>query len=228
MDGIHDLGGMHGFGPIEVEENEPVFHAPWEGRVVGLFIPLLLQGYFNLDAFRHGIETMDPSRYLTASYFERWLASIEKNLVRAGTIRAEELEDRARALVSDRDAPRTVQPRAASPPASARRPQQGFGRDVGSPARYRAGDAVRARNLHPAGHTRLPRYARGKRGHVARVYPGFVFPDTNAHGKGENPQYLYNVRFDGRELWGDAAEPGASVSLDLFESYLEPQPDERA
>ena len=110
MDGIHDLGGMHGFGPVQVEEDEPLFHAAWEGRVVGMFALLLLRGYFNLDAFRHGIETMDPGHYLRASYFERWRTSIEKNLIRAGVITADELDARARTLRSSRRA-RFTRPR---------------------------------------------------------------------------------------------------------------------
>jgi nitrile hydratase len=218
MDGIHDLGGMHGFGPVQVEEDEPLFHAAWEGRVVGMFALLLLRGYFNLDAFRHGIETMDPGHYLRASYFERWRTSIEKNLIRAGVITADELDARARTLRSSRRARPKSAP--AVPPAP---PRVGFVREVERAPRFQTGQRVRTRNLHPAGHTRLPRYARGKRGAVAAVYPAFVFPDSNAHGLGEDPQYLYNVRFDAAELWGDAAEPEASVCVDLFESYLEPE-----
>jgi nitrile hydratase len=221
VNGIHDLGGMHGFGRVEIEENEPPFHAPWEGRVVGIFMQLLLRGYFNLDAFRHGIETMEPSHYLRASYFERWRTSIEKNLVAVRAVAPAELEERIRAL-RERSSVGSDEPKRIVPaPPPPRPPQPGFVREVDAPPRYAVGDAVRGRNLHPRGHTRLPRYARGARGRVERVYPAFVFPDTNAHGQGENPQYLYNVRFDGRELWGDAAEPGVSVSLDLFESYLE-------
>jgi nitrile hydratase len=165
---------------------------------------------------------MEPSHYLRASYFERWRTSIEKNLLDAGALTRTELEERVRAL---RESPSGAggEPRRIAPaPPPPRPPQPGFEREVAMSPRYAVGDAVRGRNLHPSGHTRLPRYARAKRGRVARVYPAFVFPDTNAHGQGENPQYLYNVRFDGRELWGDASEPGVSVSLDLFESYLEP------
>ena len=218
MDGIHDLGGMHGFGRVEVEPDEPLFHARWESRVVGMFVPLLVGGWFNLDAFRHGIETMDPLHYLEASYFERWRTSIESQLVRAGALSREELEARLRSLREGAQAQRSPSGAMASPGP----PQQGFQRELSEAPRFRRAEAVRARNDHPPGHTRLPRYARGRRGRVERVYPAFVLPDTNAHGRGENPEYLYNVRFDGRELWGGSAESATSVSLDLFESYLEP------
>lgn len=216
MDGIHDLGGMHGFGRVEVEADEPAFHAPWEGRVLAMMLRLLGGGYFNIDAFRHGIERMDPAHYLRASYYERWRESVERNLVEAGVVTRDELEARRRGV------------RAGAParPAAPAPPTPGLVREVERAPRYRRGDRVRARNLHPAGHTRLPRYVRGKRGRVALVHPAFVFPDTHAHGRGEQPQYVYNVRFDGRELWGDDAEPGTSVGVDLFESYL--QAEERA
>ncbi len=217
MNGIHDLGGMHGFGRVEVEPDEPRFHAPWEGRVVGMFIPLLIQGWFPIDAFRHGIESLDPAFYLRASYFERWRSSIAANLVRRGVLQEGELEARTEALRAG-ETPRPAAP----PPAPPRPPEPGFVREIDAAPRFAASQAVRARNLHPAGHTRLPRYARGKPGRVERVHPAFVFPDANAHREGEQPQYLYTVCFDGRDLWGADAEPGLVVSLDLFESYLEP------
>lgn len=210
---------MHGFGPVEIEEDEPVFHARWEGRVVGIFVQVLLGGWANLDAFRHGIETIAPAQYLRASYFERWRLSIEKNLVGAGALTEGEIEERVRALERGLRVRAAMQGARSAPPHP---PQPGFVRDIAASPRFRAGEAVRARNLHPPGHTRLPRYVRGRRGRVERVYSAFVFPDSNAHGLGENPQYLYHVRFEGSELWGESAEPRSSVGVDLFESYLEP------
>jgi nitrile hydratase subunit beta len=191
MDGIHDLGGMHGFGPVVVDPDEPVFHAAWEGRVFALAGLAIAGGIANLDAFRHAIERLSPVEYLTAGYYGRWLAALERLVAEHGA-----LPRPPRATTARRDAPRA--------------------------ARFAAGDAVVARNVHPAGHTRLPRYVRGRRGVVVHVHPAWVFPDTNAHERGEHPQHVYAVRFAATELWGDDADPAASVYVDLFESYLEP------
>ena len=225
MNGIHDLGGMHGFGRVPIEESAP-YHAAWELRVAAIMLGLLRRGLYNLDAFRHGIESMEPGHYLRASYFERWRTSVEQNLIRSGALRADDLDERRRTIDQGTKPPTPQQGRdeAHAPPLGQR---PGFVREIDAPPRFRNGARVRTRNLNPAGHTRLPGYARGKSGRIDRVYPGFVFPDTNAHGKGENPQYLYNVRFEASELWGDAAEPASSVAIDLFESYLEPTLEER-
>jgi nitrile hydratase len=175
------------------------------------------RGHFNIDAFRYGIERMDPAHYLRSSYFERWLASTELNLREHGFLTGDELDDRTEYF---RQHPGAVRPRGVAAPTweppdeSANPPLQ--------VSRFEVGDAVRTRNVHPSGHTRLPRYARGKRGIVQRLHGAQIFPDTNAVGLGENPQPLYSVRFDARELWGDSAEPRQTVSLDLWESYLEP------
>jgi nitrile hydratase subunit beta len=234
MDGIHDLGGMHGFGPVRVEQDEPVFHARWEGRVLALtgasggsFTP-------NLDKFRHAIERLDPVTYLTAGYYGRWLRAMETRLVEAGALESGAVDRRARELARepDRGGPRASEvasaaPRVTEPSESraraAERPRSRFLREIDRKPRFRAGDAVRARSIHPPGHTRLPRYARGKRGRIASVYAAYVFPDTNAHDLGEAPQHLYSVAFAGEELWGPDAEPGTLVHLDLFEPYLEPE-----
>jgi len=198
MNAIHDLGGRAGYGRIEREAREPVFHAHWEGRVMGMVYSSLRAGWLNIDAFRHGIERMDPARYLAASYYERWLASLERALPEAGAF-----------------TPGAVPP-AAGP--------YGFAREVGAPALFAVGSTVRVRARRPVGHTRLPGYASGKQGIVVSVRGGFVFPDTNAHGQGEQPQHLYSVRFSARELWGESAEPRTSVCIDLFEPYLDAEP----
>jgi nitrile hydratase len=225
VDGIHDLGGMHGFGPIELDPEDqavnrtgqPHFHQAWEGRVAGMMLPLLIQGWFNIDAFRHGIERLGPAFYLQSHYFERWRHSVADNLLCAGVLEEGELEARVQALREGR-APANAAP--LPPPPQPAEP--GFVREIEAAPLFAQGDPVRAGSFHGTGHTRLPRYARGRRGRVERVHPGFVFPDTQAHGLGENPQYLYGVAFPGVELWGDDAEPGLVVNLDLFESYLEP------
>jgi len=220
MNGVHDLGGMHGFGPVEREEHEPLFHAAWEGRVKG--IQQLTRGaYYNIDAFRHGIERMPPAEYLRASYYERWLATVERNLIEQGLIDSAELEARVALL---RDHPAAEPPRAGGAPAPVPAPKVPPESPPSPAPRFAAGDVIVTRNVHPVGHTRLPRYARGKRGTIHRSYGPQTFPDTNAHGLGKQPQPLYNVRFAGRELWGDSAEPGQVVYLDLWDSYLDPAP----
>ena len=194
MNGVHDMGGMHGFGPIVREVNEPVFHAAWEAHVRAMMMEVRSRGYFNIDASRHGIERMEPAHYLRASYYERWLATIELNLIEGGFLASEELDARTELLRKDPGAtlPRSAAianvPEAHAQSAESPLPVSGFA----------VGDAVVTRNVHPPGHTRLPRYARGKRGVIQRLHGPQIFPDTNAHGLGENPQALYSVCFDAR------------------------------
>jgi nitrile hydratase subunit beta len=222
VNGVHDMGGMHGFGPVEREDNEPVFHAEWEKRVVGINRSAQARRIYNIDEFRHGIERMAPAEYLEASYYERWLATVERNLVEKGLISPEELEAKVAELRDRPDAepPRREDPALAERIATRLRRRPQFRRDGAAEPRFKVGEPVVTRNTHPTGHTRLPRYARGKRGVIAHLHGVYVFPDTNAHGQGEQPQPLYSVRFDARELWADSAEPGACVHLDLWESYL--------
>jgi nitrile hydratase subunit beta len=217
VNGIHDMGGMHGFGPVEGEADEPVFHSRWEARVFGLSLLSALRLGGNIDARRHGLERLDPVTYLRDGYYGRWLARLERELLRRGVLASGELEAR---LAGGR-APAAPAPALAAPPPP---PSHPFVREVRRPAAFRIGDRVRTRNHQPAGHTRLAGYARSRCGVVARVHPACVFPDTNAHDLGEQPQHVYAVRFEGRELWGASAEPGTCVHLDCFESYLEPDP----
>jgi nitrile hydratase subunit beta len=213
VNGIHDMGGMHGFGRVDVEPDEPVFHARWEQRVLGMVFQVVGFGWTTIDAFRHGIERMDPVAYLTVGYYGRWLGALERVLVERGVLASEDVDARSAGRPVPAPASRSAGPNAVA---------SGFVREVDRAARFRSGDAVRTRVASPSGHTRLPRYVAGRRGVVHRVQPPCVFPDTNAHGLGEHPQHLYNVRFTAAELWGAAAEPGTSVHLDLFEPYLEP------
>ena len=203
MNGIHDMGGMHGFGPVVVEAAEPAFHAPWEGRVWAMVRATVGRRY-HLDELRHSIERIPASSYLEAGYYERWLAALESVLVARGVLSQSEL----------------ATGRSAGPA-----PAVGLPADTG-PAptpRFRPGDRVRARNLNPRGHTRLPRYARGRRGTVRGVRGPFLLPDVNAHRPGAPLEPCYEVEFASRELWGDDAEAGDRdrVCVDLFESYLE-------
>ena len=207
MNGIHDLGGKDGFGRIEMESDEPVFHARWEARVFGLNLLALA----NIDASRHAVERIDPGSYLALPYYGRWLRGLETLLLEQGLLGEGEIEAR----MQGRDQP--------ARPVGAR-PAPGGGesrREIAARPAFAVGERVRTRNHQPRGHTRLPAYARARSGVVAIVHPAFVLPDTHAHGLGESPEYVYAVRFEGRELWGDAAEPGTTVVLDCFESYLE-------
>jgi nitrile hydratase subunit beta len=203
MNGIHDLGGMDGFSAIVREGNEPVFHADWEGRVFAMTAELMRRGIANTDEFRHAIERIAPARYLELTYYERWLAALETLLSEKGA--------------AAREAP--AGPDAASALLSTAR---GRPRETPLPARFRRGDKVRARNLNPRGHTRLPRYVRGKLGVIRRDRGTFVFPDTNAHGLGPRPQHVYSVEFTGRELWGTRAGTRDRIEVDLWDEYLDP------
>jgi nitrile hydratase len=216
MNGVHDMGGMHGFGPVVREENEPVFHADWEARVWAMEQFMLRQGLYNLDAFRYGIEQMPPAEYLRSSYYERWLATAAYNLDQNGIVTAAELEARVELL--------RRQPDAALPQPASYNPRQPAPHEP-LPAvtpRFAVGDAVVTRNVHPEHHTRLARYTRGKRGVIQLVHGPEVFADSNAHDRGAHPQVVYSVRFDARELWGESAEPRQTVNIDLWESYLLP------
>jgi nitrile hydratase len=218
MNGIHDLGGMHGLGPIEREADEPAFHEPWEARMLGLRRAMTLAPGFTIDRFRFLRESMPPVAYLSWSYYEHWYYACARMLLEAGMVTLEEL--RTGHPQGDRPA-RNDAMRAAEVPTAFREGGR-FSRPESAPARFPVGAAVIARNDHPATHTRLPRYARGKRGVVHRAHGAHVFPDSSAHGRGECPQHLYTVGFAARELWGGAAAPQDKVYLDLWESYLEP------
>ena len=209
MDGIHDVGGMQGFG--RVPRDEVSFHEPWERRVFGL--TLGISGIGNIHDFRHAIERLEPALYATAGYFGRWLAATEVRCAERQLLSSDELDERA-------GAGRTVRPAAvpsvALPPPSAPGPQL---RDVERPRRFQVGDEVVVAELHADGHTRLPRYVRGRRGRVRLAHPAFVFPDRAAHGWGEAPQYAYTVEFAARDLWGRGEHV---VLVDIFEPHLSP------
>lgn len=207
MNGIHDLGGMDGFGAVEVEPDEPVFHERWEARVFGL--SLLFTG--NLDAGRHAIERIAPAEYLALPYYGRWLRSLEVRLAQRGALAEGEIEARIAGQ------PHPSRPPPAPPPPG----RLDARREIERAPAFCVGQRVRARNWQPRGHTRLPAYARARRGVIAIVHPAFVLPDTNAHDRGEHPEHVYSVRFEGAELWGESAEAGTCVHLDCFESYLE-------
>jgi nitrile hydratase subunit beta len=212
------MGGMHGMGPVVYESNEPVFHHEWEGRIFALGLGTGYWGAWTLDAYRHEIELIPPPDYLSFSYYQKWLAALGEIMVKTGVVTRAELGSGA----ADRGSGRKVPTLTAENMVAMVTHGAPASRDGPVAPRFRSGQRVRARNINPVGHTRLPRYARGKAGTVARDYGVFLFPDTNAHGLGEKPQHVYSVRFGAQELWGETAVAQDSVYVDLWDDYLEP------
>ena len=221
MNGVHDMWrGMQDMGPIQEEKNEPVFHHPL-GSGVRFAITRSMSAWrkWNLDALRYQRELIPPEEYLRMSYYEKWYQGLLDLMVKAGLVSRAEIESGKPAAGSPKQMPALTawtkcrRSLRTAPPAS---------RDVPVPARFRAGQRVRARNLNPVGHTRLPRYARGRIGTVERDHGIFVFPDSNALFLGEKPQHVYSVRFLARELWGDQAKPQDTVYIAMWDDYLEP------
>jgi nitrile hydratase len=217
MNGPHDLGGQHGLGPIAPEQDEPYFHAEWEKRALGITLCCGAFGAWTLDESRHARERLPPATYLSASYYEIWIRALEALLKRHGFITQAEL-DRGHMLQKGREPKRVLKGDMVAGVLAKGGPCD---RPVDQPPRFAAGETVRTKNFNPETHTRLPRYARAKLGVVEAVQGSFVFPDDNAHGRGENPQWLYTVVFDAGEIWGEGADPTLTVSIDAWESYLE-------
>jgi nitrile hydratase len=222
MNGIHDMGGLHGFGEVAIERDEPVFHARWEGRVYAMTQVLDGTGIYNLDEHRHEIELMDAAAYLTDGYYGRWLFAMESILARKNILRSAEVERRIDEAPSGQVTSPEREGRNWPLPEAQKIRWGAWRRDVSVVPKYARGDRVRVRNHQPAGHTRLPHYVRGKRGIVTTANAqAWVYPDTRAHNRGENLQPVYNVAFSAAEVWGDAAEPEVVVKVDLSEDYLE-------
>ncbi|MBT3170020.1 MAG: nitrile hydratase subunit beta [Rhodospirillaceae bacterium] len=225
MNGIHDMGGMHGMGPINPEIDEPVFHADWERRMFALWTAAFAAGMYNDNEFRFAIESRSAEEYLSESYYQHWLVCMEKVLIDKGQFTRADLEavwanapgtgasgggaGSGQALPADQVIPVFMGG------ASARI-------DADVAPKFKAGDAVVARNINPAGHTRLPRYLRGKGGTIEKDHGVFGFPDSMAHGEGETPQHVYCVRFDAREVWGESAPARDSFYVDMWDDYLDP------
>jgi nitrile hydratase len=215
MNGVHDMGGMQGMGPIQHEKDEAVFHAAWEGRIYGLNRAMRAFRKWTLDADRHALELLPPADYLRMSYYERWIGRLAAQVVKYGLVTKEEMESGRPAPGSPKATPSLT--------ASSNFLSRGLPSSVDPKVRplFKVGQSVRARNINPAGHTRLPRYARGKTGTIARDHGVYSFPDTNAHSLGEKRQHVYSVRFTARELWGAAASPRDFVHIDMWDDYLE-------
>jgi nitrile hydratase len=217
MNGGQDLGGTHGHGQVEPEPNEPVFHDEWERRAFALTLAMAMPGQWNIDMSRFARENRPPLQYLSMSYYEIWLAGLEVLMKERGLVADDE-------IVSGHPL-RLVKPvkRILSPGDVLKVLHRGgpTERDTDTKPAFKAGDRVRAKNINPLTHTRLPRYVRGHLGVIDRVIGCQVFPDSNASGKGEDPHWLYTVRFDGDELFGPDGDPTVKVSVDAWEPYLE-------
>jgi nitrile hydratase subunit beta len=217
MDGVHDMGGMDGFGKVEPEPNEPVFHHRWEGRVLAMSRAIGVFRAWTIDTSRYAIERLAPAVYLTRPYYEKWFLRNQQLLIERGLIDADEVAA-GRAL---RPAKSMKRGRFTLADVEQVTRRGSYGRPAPAPARFKVGDRVRTKNIHPTTHTRLPRYARGHEGVVEHLHGAHIFPDSAAVGKGEDPQWLYTVRFDSQELWGADADPKLKVSIEAFEPYLE-------
>ena len=219
MNGPQDLGGQAGFGPVLHEPDEPVFHADWERRAMAVQIAASAMGAWSLDETRHTRESLHPATYYTSSYYEIWTRALERLLVAHGFVSEAELAA-GKPLTPGAGPKRVLHGGEVAAMIAGGAPSA---RDPGGRApAFAAGEPVRTRVMHPPGHTRLPRYARGKLGRVEAVQGFHVLPDSNAHGRGEAPEWLYTVAFAATELWGRDGDANGSVSIDAWESYLEP------
>jgi nitrile hydratase subunit beta len=216
MNGAQDLGGMQAFGPIRAEADASLFHADWERRVLAITLAMGAVGKWNIDMSRAARESLPPAEYLSSSYYQIWFEGLQKLLQSTGLATAEEIgtgESRSAAA----PVPRVLM---ADEVAAALLRGSPVDRPPAAGARFNVGDTVWTRPLNPPTHTRLPRYCRDKRGCIIAVHGTHVFPDANAVGLGEQPQWLYTVRFDAAELWGTDTT-AASVCVDCWEPYLD-------
>ena len=213
---VHDMGGMHGFGPVEAEPDEPPFHHRWEGRVFAMQRAMGFAGLWTIDAGRASLEALPPLEYLGSSYYRRWFLGLEQRLLQRHLVGADEIAT-GHSLRTGAVLPRKLT--AAEVEKTLMRGE--FARPTNQAARFKEGERVRTKNINPLTHTRLPRYVRGKIGVVEKIRGCHVFPDSAALGKGENPQWLYTIVFTSRELWGEGADPKVKVSIEAFEPYLD-------
>ncbi|MFD1743905.1 nitrile hydratase subunit beta [Rhizobium helianthi] len=218
MNGPHDLGGQMGFGAVAPEVDEPFFHSEWEKRALAITLSCGAFGAWSIDESRHARECIPPAAYLSASYYEIWIRALEVLLERHGFVTADEI-DLGHRKTAGAEPKRVLK---ADMVAAVLAKGGPCDRPLSDPPRFVAGQKVRLLNIHPTGHTRLPRYARGRIGTIETIQGSFVFADDNAHGRGENPQWVYTVVFDGAEVWGQGSDPTLTVSIDAWESYLEP------
>lgn len=217
MNGPQDMGGLQGFGPVVPEPNEPVFHAEWEKKALALTVAMGFGGMWNIDKSRHARECVGPSNYISWSYYKIWTGALEALLKDAGLVTQKEIES-GQSLGDPAPIKRVLGGGDTATILSKGGP---YIREIENKPRYQPGDRVRTINNHPTGHTRLPRYLRGREGVIHKIHAAHVFPDSNAHDKGEDPHWLYSVRFKATDLWGKQANPVDHVHVDCWEPYLE-------
>jgi nitrile hydratase len=217
MDGAHDMGGVPWIDPVRPEPGEPAFHAEWERRAFAITLAMAMPGGWNIDMSRFAREDRPPQEYLRLSYYQIWLAGLERLMLERNLVASDEIEA-GKPLYPAKPVARTLTPEGVAGMLHRGGPTE---REATRPAYFAPGERVRTRTIHPPTHTRLPQYVRGHVGVVERVLGCHVYPDSNARGAGENPQWLYTVTFDGRELWGDEGDPDLTVSVDAWEPYLE-------
>lgn len=216
MNGVHDMGGMQGFGPVIVEENEPLFHHPWESRALALTLAMGATGKWNIDWSRSVRESLPPAMYLSIEYYQIWFEALERLLVQSGLIAPEEIHA-SKAIVAPVQGLRILRKENVAATLSKGGPTE---RQALSAAQFAIGQRVRTREMNPSTHTRLPHYCRDKIGVVTAIHGAHVYPDTNALRQGEQPKWLYTVCFDATELWGDNTT-ASSVHVDCWEPYLQ-------
>jgi len=216
MDGIHDLGGRQGFGAIEVDEREEAFHEPWEGRVRGIVNAMSKAADWNIDWFRHCRELIDPVDYLTRPYFDQWLQTYAAMMINSGVATVSELANGH----SETPPPALREPMGVGDIEKAKNSSKSFEREIDTPPAFAVGEVVTVKDHGVTGHTRLPAYARGRRGVIEAYHGAHVFPDANAHGE-EQAAPLYTVGFDAAELWLEAEGRRERVFLNMWEPYLE-------
>jgi nitrile hydratase len=217
MDGAHDMGGVAWSDPVQPEPDEPVFHAEWERRAFAITMAMGMPGGWNIDMSRFAREDRPPAEYLAKSYYQIWLAGLERLMLERGLLARDEV-DAGKPLHPAKPVTKTLTADGVAAMLHRGGPTE---REASGPARFAVGDRIRTKTMHPPTHTRLPHYVRGHVGTIDRVLGCHVFPDHNSIGVGEDPQWLYTVTFEGRELWGEESDPNLKVSVDAWEPYLE-------
>ena len=221
MNGVHDMGGQQGFGPVLLEVNEPLFHTDWESRAMAITVAMGASGQWNIDLSRSARESLPPAIYLSSTYYEIWIRALEKLMLERGMVTPAELAS-GQQIAPAIKVSKVLRKDTVDAALKAGSPTE---RPINQPAQFQVGQKVRARNMHPQGHTRLPRYVRGHVGTIMSVHGGHVFPD--GHTLHATPpfnvpvEWLYTVVFDGPTLWGEGSDPTVEVTVDAWESYLE-------
>jgi nitrile hydratase subunit beta len=224
MNGVHDMGGMQCFDPVQAEPHEPLFHAGWERQAMALTVAMGATGQWNIDQMRSARESLPPAQYLGMGYYQIWIQALQEMLLARGLVTLKELES-GRSHSAPSPGVSTLTRTAVDGVLKRGAPSD---RPASAQPLFKVGQQVRARQMHPSGHTRLPRYVRGHIGTVQAIHGFHVCPDVSSQNRHLPPtpshdqgQWLYNIQFEGADLWGAQAEAGLTVCVDAWESYLE-------